>query len=143
MTEEIAVPVEFRRTIPILRIFNLEKAKEFYCDFMGFSVDWEHRFGKDFPVYLQVSRGDLMLHLSEHHGDRTPGTIIFVEMTGIESFRRELKSRKYKFLRPGIEVAPWKAKVMDVIDPFGSRIRFSEALQPSRKTTAGTKRSRA
>src|SRR5437773_10613657 len=31
--------------IPILRIFSIEKAKEFYLDFLGFSIDWEHRFG--------------------------------------------------------------------------------------------------
>lgn len=29
--------------IPILRIFSKEKAKEFYLDFMGFSLEWEHR----------------------------------------------------------------------------------------------------
>jgi hypothetical protein len=31
-------------TIPILRIFSVEKAKEFYVSFLGFAVDWEHRF---------------------------------------------------------------------------------------------------
>jgi len=30
-------------------------------------------------------------------------------------------------MRPGIEDAPWNARVMEVIDPFGNRIRFSEA----------------
>ena len=29
---------------PILRIFDEAKAKEFYVDFLGFSVDWEHRY---------------------------------------------------------------------------------------------------
>lgn len=33
-------------TIPILRIFDEAKAKEFYVAFLGFSVDWEHRFGE-------------------------------------------------------------------------------------------------
>jgi hypothetical protein len=33
-------------TIPILRIFSVEKAKEFYCGFLGFTVDWEHRFDR-------------------------------------------------------------------------------------------------
>ncbi|HBO82442.1 MAG TPA: glyoxalase/bleomycin resistance/extradiol dioxygenase family protein, partial [Cupriavidus sp.] len=27
--------------IPILRIFSVEKAREFYLDFLGFQVDWE------------------------------------------------------------------------------------------------------
>ncbi len=41
---------------PILRIFDEAKAREFYVDFLGFSVDWEHRFGDNFPQYMQVSR---------------------------------------------------------------------------------------
>ena len=56
------------KTTPILRIFDEAKAKEFYVDFLGFKVDWEHRFEPGLPLYLQVSRGDCVLHLSEHSG---------------------------------------------------------------------------
>ncbi len=38
-------------SVPILRIFDVAKAMEFYIDFLGFSVDWEHRFGENFPLY--------------------------------------------------------------------------------------------
>ena len=44
---------------PILRSFDAAKAREFYVDFLGFKVDWEHRFGDNFPLYMQVSRGRL------------------------------------------------------------------------------------
>jgi hypothetical protein len=37
----------FQKTIPRLRIFGVEKAKEFYVGFLGFAVDWEHRFDQD------------------------------------------------------------------------------------------------
>ncbi|MFP3560523.1 glyoxalase superfamily protein, partial [Paraburkholderia sp. SIMBA_049] len=37
--------------VPIIRIFSEDKAREFYVDFLGFSVDWEHRFGDNFPLY--------------------------------------------------------------------------------------------
>ena len=30
--------VAFDQTIPILRIFSVDKAKEFYLDFLGFSL---------------------------------------------------------------------------------------------------------
>ena len=30
--------------IPIIRIFSEQKAKEFYLDFLGFTLEWEHRF---------------------------------------------------------------------------------------------------
>jgi catechol 2,3-dioxygenase-like lactoylglutathione lyase family enzyme len=50
--------MEFKRVVPIFRIFSLEKAREFYLDFLGCKVDWEHRFEPDAPVYMRVSRGE-------------------------------------------------------------------------------------
>jgi len=43
-----------QQTIPILRIFSFEKAREFYVEFLGFTVDWEHRFDADFPRRLRA-----------------------------------------------------------------------------------------
>ncbi|WP_272917048.1 glyoxalase superfamily protein [Pontibacillus yanchengensis] len=56
-----------KQSIPIFRIFDEEKAKEFYISYLDFSLDWEHRYEEYFPLYMQVSSGDFMLHLSEHH----------------------------------------------------------------------------
>ncbi len=117
---------DFKRTIPILRIFSIEKATEFYVGFLGFKIDWEHRFGDNFPVYMQISRGNLLLHLSEHHGDASPGSTVFVWMRGIAAFHAELMAKKYRYNRPGLEDAPWDAKSVEVSDPFGNRLRFSE-----------------
>jgi catechol 2,3-dioxygenase-like lactoylglutathione lyase family enzyme len=115
-------------TIPILRIFDEAKAREFYVDFLGFRIDWEHRFEDASPLYMQVSRGGCVLHLSEHYGDASPGSTVFVRVTGIDELHAELAGKRYKYLRPGIEIAPWNAKCMEVIDPFGNRIRFNEDL---------------
>ncbi len=121
--------IAFTQTIPILRIFDVAKAREFYLDFLGFRVDWEHRFEPDLPLYMQITRGDLVLHLSEHHGDCCPGSTVFVPMRGIEAFHRELLAKNYGFNRPGLEIAPWNARCMEVVDPFGNRLRFSESLE--------------
>jgi hypothetical protein len=118
--------VSFERVVPIFRIFSEEKAKEFYLGFLGFALDWEHRFEPDMPLYMQVSRGGMVLHLSEHHGDGAPGATLFVEMVGLDALHAEVTARNYKYLRPGIEDAPWGARVMTVIDPFSNCIRFSE-----------------
>ena len=122
--------VEFARVIPILRIFSIEKAKEFYIGFLGFTVDWEHRFEEKAPLYLQFSRGDLRLHLTEHYGDGCPGSTVFVEMKGIEELHREIGTKNYPYLRPGLREEPWNARSMEVIDPFGNRLRFSEYHEP-------------
>jgi hypothetical protein len=47
------VTIAFQKTIPILRIFGVEKAKEFYVDYLGFSVDWGHPFEENTPAYLR------------------------------------------------------------------------------------------
>jgi hypothetical protein len=70
-----------------------------------------------------------VLHLTEHYGDACPGSTVFVRMSGLDDFHRQLASTGYGYMRPGIEIAPWDAKVMEVIDPFGNRIRFSEDLK--------------
>ena len=121
--------VNFQQTVPILRIFDETKAREFYVGFLAFQIDWEHRFEPDLPLYMQVSRGGLTLHLSEHVGDACPGSTVFVRTQGVDELHAELTAKKYKYLRPGVEVAPWNAKCMEVIDPFGNRIRFNEDLK--------------
>ncbi len=61
---------------PILRIFDEAKAREFYLDFLGFRLDWQHRFDDHAPLYMQVSKEACVLHLSEHHGDCCPGAAL-------------------------------------------------------------------
>ncbi len=128
------MPITFLKTIPILRIFDVPKTKEFYVDFLGFTFDWEHHFDERSPAYIQVSRGDLVLHLSEHHGDCCPGSTVFVWMTGVEEFHREITGKGYGYLRPGIETTFYGARAVQVIDPFGNRIRFNEDLKTAGST---------
>jgi len=118
-------PIAFQQTIPILRSFDEAKAREFYPGFLGFKVDWEHRFEPGLPLYMQVSRAGLQLHLSEHHGDASPGSTIFVRMTGIVEFQRELIAKNYGYGRPGLTHEDW-GTMLETHDPFGNRIRFCE-----------------
>lgn len=118
-------PIQFEQICPIFRIFDIDKAKAFYLDYLGFQKDWEHRFAEDMPLYMQVSRGNLILHLSEHHGDASPGANLFVRLQGVDALHQEISARKYRFLRPDIQTQPW-GRILAVIDPFGNRIQFCE-----------------
>ena len=117
----------FGKTTPILRIFDEAKAKEFYIDFLGFKVDWEHRFEPGLPLYMQVSKDSCILHLSEHHGDSSPGAAVRIETKDLEAFQQYLATKGYKYARPGIEEMPW-GKDMSVHDPFGNRLTFTNAI---------------
>lgn len=118
--------IRFERPIPILRMFDEAKAREFYLEFLGFSVDFEHRFEPGLPLYLGLVRAGLHLHLSEHHGDASPGSTVFVWMHQVERLRDELQAKGYSYGRPEIVEQPW-GRLLEVHDPFGNRIRFCEA----------------
>jgi hypothetical protein len=120
-----AMDLVFERAIPILRIFSVEKADEFYLGWLGFTVDWDHRFAPTAPLYRQVSRAGLALHLSEHHGDGSPGVAVCIHTRGIAAFHRELLAKDYRFNRPGLEQQPW-GLTFTAIDPSGNRLRFLE-----------------
>jgi uncharacterized glyoxalase superfamily protein PhnB len=116
------------KTTPILRIFDETKALEFYVDFLGFKIDWQHRFEKNFPLYLQISRGECVLHLSEHHGDSTPGSALRIETDELEALQQQLLAKEYAFARPQIQAMPWGSQDMTISDPFGNRLVFTNAI---------------
>ena len=121
--------ISFNSIIPVLRIFDVVKSDEFYQGFLGFVVDWDHRFHPSAPLYRQISRGNLILHLSEHHGDGTPGAYVRVMMDGVEAFQRELNGKGYSYMKPGLETTPWGMIETGVIDPFGNCIRFCQRVE--------------
>jgi len=110
--------------IPVLRIFDETKAKEFYVDFLGFKIDWEHRFEPGLPLYMQVSKGACLLHLTGHHGDCCPGGALRVEAPDLDAYQKELLAKQYKHARPGIEDQPW-GRDMTIADPFGNKLTFT------------------
>ena len=91
-------------------------------------MDWDHHFDDNAPLYRQISRGGLILHLSEHHGDGCPGARLRVIMRGVEGFQKELAAKNYRYMRPGLEKTPWNTLETGAIDPFGNLIRFCEPV---------------
>jgi len=122
------VDITFESVVPILRMFDVVKAEEFYQGFLGFAIDWDHRFDDNAPLYRQISRAGLILHLSEHHGDGSPGAHLRVNMRGVRVLHQELSAKGYRYMGPGLETTPWNTLEVGVIDPFGNHISFSERL---------------
>lgn len=116
----------FSAPVPIFRIFDEAKAREFYLGFLGFTVDWEHRFDPTAPLYLQVSLGACVLHLSEHFGDASPGSAMRVRVVDLDDLHRALNEKQYRHARPGILEQSWGAREMIIADPFHNRLVFFE-----------------
>lgn len=112
--------------IPVLRVFDQALTRRFYVEWLGFRVDWEHRFSEGGPCYMQVSRDATVLHLSEHYGDASPGAKVRIGVDDVEAYHRELHSRPHPNMNPGIEETPWRTREMVVIDPFGNGLVFSQ-----------------
>lgn len=113
--------------VPILRSFDEALARAFWCDWLGFTMDWEHRFEPGLPLYMQVSRDGCVLHLSGHHGDATPGSAVRVRTPDIIALLAELRSRPYSGARPDIVDQSWGDREIRLTDPSGNRVVFWQA----------------
>jgi catechol 2,3-dioxygenase-like lactoylglutathione lyase family enzyme len=96
--------------------------KRFYLDYLGFQLDWQEGDG-DRPVFLSVSRGPVVLNLSSHHGDGTPGTAVLIQTDDVTVLHTELRAKGYPFLNPGIE-PHGAAQEMVLLDPAANELRF-------------------
>lgn len=126
-----AIPIS--PAIPIIRSFDSGRARDFYIDYLGFRVDWEHRHADHLPLYQQISRSGCLLHVSEHHGDATPGARCFIPMQQLKAFHAELLAKDYPNLNPGIETVSWGLQIT-LTDPFGNRLTFCEQLTEATET---------
>jgi catechol 2,3-dioxygenase-like lactoylglutathione lyase family enzyme len=118
MTLTLAQPV------PILRIFDEAKAREFYVGFLGFAIAWDHRYGDNFPLYLEIARGGCVIHLSEHHGDCTPVSALRIAVSDPKALHAELTAKDYRYAKPGYDA---QEQEFCVTDPFGNRLIFHSA----------------
>ena len=114
---------KLKAAVPLLRSFGEAKAKEFYVGFLGFTIDWEHRFEPDMPLFMQMSLGDCVIHLSEHHGDASPGATLRIECDNPEEYCTVLNDKKYQNAHPEIKQMDW-GKDMAIADGFGNKLIF-------------------
>lgn len=110
--------------LPVLRMHDVEVTKRFYVEWLGCTLDWQDG-QQDGPLYLQVSRAGIVLHLSSHHDDGTPGSVVLIEMSGVDALHAELTAHHYPFFNPAVEPHP-AGRGMQVIDPSSNRLRFFE-----------------
>ncbi len=104
--------------IPILRTSDAGRSLERYAR-LGYSKEWEHRFEPTFPAFVSVARnGGSRLFLSEHEGDATPDTLVYLRVHDLEAVANE-------FGREIVE-QPWGREV-HLTDPDGNRFAIGAA----------------
>ncbi len=121
----------FSPATPILRSFDEAKTKEFYLDFLGFALVFEHRFEPGTPLYMGVRRDQCHLHISEHFGDSSPGIAVRIEIDDVAAFAEDLRAKNYGHARPGDpQLMPWGSREITIPDPSGNRLTFYSEDQP-------------
>ncbi|MFI5571553.1 glyoxalase superfamily protein [Streptomyces sp. NPDC051740] len=113
--------------VPVLRVTSVSQVLPFYLGYLGFTLDWEHRFEPGLPLYVQVSRSAAVLHLSEHHGDGSPHGVAWFPVRDVSALHKELLTRPNAPVRPGIDPDAPGGPTMQVIDPNGNILRFTRS----------------
>ncbi|MVA75313.1 VOC family protein [Auraticoccus sp. F435] len=115
-----------RAAVPVLRIGEEARAREFYLGVLGLSEVFAHRFEPGLPLYLRVRRDRLELDLSEHTGDGTPGTVVWVAVDDVAALQGELAARWDAGAAPQVDDAAPGGPTLEVGDPFGNVLRFCQ-----------------
>ena len=103
--------------VPILRVDDAETTASWYGRF-GFEVVGEHRFAPELPLYMFLERDGAHLHLSEHTGDATPNTLVYIYVDDVDALASEFDV--------AIRVQPW-AREIELTDPDGNRLRVGQS----------------
>ena len=102
--------------IPILRVADAAAALPWY-ERLGYTKEWEHRFGPGLPAFVSLARGgQARLFLSEHRGDARPDTLVYLRVDDVDDVARE-------FDVP-IRDQPW-GREAHLVDPDGNRLRVA------------------
>jgi predicted enzyme related to lactoylglutathione lyase len=103
--------------VPILRVADARVAAAWYGR-LGFTVEFEHRFGPGAPAYVGIRRAGAHVHLSEHSGDARPDTLIYVWVDDVDAVASSF----------GVDVEhrPW-GREAHLRDPDGNRLRVAQA----------------
>lgn len=116
--------------IPVLRVFDYQKTIEFYVNWLGATIAWQHQPAHA-PFYLQIDLHGAKINLSQHHGECSPGALVVLEyFENLSDYHQALQQKKYPFMNPGLEKLDWDPGTISltVIDPFYNRLMFTEKI---------------
>lgn len=124
------MPLPEQRVVPALRITDYERSKAFYVEMLGFTVDWEHRFEVNFPVFMSVVRDGMQVYLTQHSGDCQAGGLVHFVIRDVDAWHKEFRDRGARVTEaPNNDLG---FRNMTITDPDGNQLRF---MEPSSKGT--------
>ncbi|WP_077212434.1 glyoxalase superfamily protein [Bacillus dakarensis] len=117
-----------QKVVPAFRITDYKRSKAFYVEGMGFQIDWEHRFEPNFPVFVQITKDEMTIYLTEHTGDCETGGLIHLFVPNVDKWYDELKSKKDIHITEPPNDDLEGLRMMTVVDPDGNQLRICTRL---------------
>ena len=117
-------------SIPVLRMLDEERSRSFYVNFLGYEIEWSHRFQPDdpeSPLYLQVRQGESVLHLNGHADERSPIVEVRIPVENLETYCQWLRQKCPEGVEPPEIVDPrheGRNSDMNILDPAGNLLVF-------------------
>jgi catechol 2,3-dioxygenase-like lactoylglutathione lyase family enzyme len=118
-------PARLELCVPTLRVTDADASARYFCEKLGFTRDWEHRFEPGLPLYVSVSRDAITLHLSEHTGDGPLEVRVYAYVSDATNLHAELVRRGARVVAAP-EVTSYGVTEFHVEDLDGNRIRFGQ-----------------
>jgi uncharacterized glyoxalase superfamily protein PhnB len=110
------------RAIPILPMEDVEAAKTFYVNGLGFHVVFEasYPYDRGDGTIIGLERGNARLHLDYPMPGHGRDACVYLDVNDADTLYQEWQSR-VEIRRPP-ENQPWGSRTFDVIDPFGNTL---------------------
>lgn len=122
-------PINFHHASPILRVNDLERSIHYFCDTLGFQLDWQ-----DPTQFASVSRGNVNLMLSV--GDQgNPPAWVWIGVGDTQALRDEYAAKGAR-IRMEPTNFPW-ALEMHVEDLDGNVLRMGSDPVPAHAVGPG------
>lgn len=120
---------------PQFLVDNLDRAIEYYCDKLGFDLDFKYQ-----SFYASVTRDGIAIHLKlapikdaprlageREYRKQNEHLDTYISVSGIGDLFSELQARGAQVIKP-LEERPWSCLDFYVEDPDGYVLCFSERI---------------
>ena len=110
---------------PLLHVSNSAAAQKFYCDQMGFRLEFADRSDENLvdPCYMGLSRDGVRIIVSSFSGDGVAGGVVNFQVQDVDALHAELVARGVK-IDTGPVDQTWGTREMYVKDADGNSLRF-------------------
>ena len=112
--------------IPTLHVDDINVAREFYENVLGFQVDWVWRAAANAPAFSQISYQDARVYLTER-SEGGSGTLLHLYVENVDDWYRRLLANNIPVDSMPHDEA-WGNREMQIRDPDGNYLRFCTPL---------------